>query len=198
MKYLTNKVSFNCSKITRRQIHSNFGVLYAWHTRSLTHRQSERHRLVDTQRQRQDIICLFVRLNVIDKHKNSLTTAYHLLATNTHSTRHDFFIFVFSTHQSPGVGFTREKLNSLCFVRLIIQWQLLRWTHWFCTFCLVHVCGAVRPVTMSKGNAVQPLINFTNLKGFQAMSNDGKIETLLFLDAAKEIVAQIGKWRERD
>lgn len=40
---------------------------------------------------------------------------------------------------------------------------------------------------------VQPRIYFKNLKGFQAIADNGKIETALFLDAAKEIVSLIGK-----
>lgn len=47
---------------------------------------------------------------------------------------------------------------------------------------------------MTNRGDVQPLINFKNLKGFRAFSEDGKIETILFLDAAKEIVAQIGEY----
>lgn len=47
---------------------------------------------------------------------------------------------------------------------------------------------------MSNKGDVQPLINFKNLKGFRPFSEDGKIETIPFLDAAKEIVAQIGEF----
>lgn len=47
---------------------------------------------------------------------------------------------------------------------------------------------------MSNKGDVQPLINFKHLKGFRAFSDDGKIETILFLDAAKEIVTQIGEY----
>lgn len=49
---------------------------------------------------------------------------------------------------------------------------------------------------MSKKGDVQPLINFKSLKGFRAISDDGKIETILFLDAAKEIVTHIGTYMQ--
>lgn len=73
------------------------------------------------------------------------------------------------------------------------------------SLCLFQSQSFVVPVTfqaadnhsrapkMSKKGEVQPLIKFSTLKGFRAMSVDGKIETVLFLEAAKEIVTQIGE-----
>lgn len=40
---------------------------------------------------------------------------------------------------------------------------------------------------------VQPLILFKSLKGFPSIDDDGKIETILFLEAARETVEQIGE-----
>lgn len=40
---------------------------------------------------------------------------------------------------------------------------------------------------------VQPRLDFKQLNGFQAIDEQGKIKTILFLNAAREVVAIIGK-----
>lgn len=40
---------------------------------------------------------------------------------------------------------------------------------------------------------VQPKVVFKHLKGFQAIDDQGKIKTILFLNASREIVSIIGE-----
>lgn len=40
---------------------------------------------------------------------------------------------------------------------------------------------------------IQPRLIFTQLNGFQAIDEQGKIKTILFLNASREVVALIGK-----
>lgn len=40
----------------------------------------------------------------------------------------------------------------------------------------------------------QPRVVFNQLKGFQAIDDQGKVKTILFLNASREVVAIIGKW----
>lgn len=127
------------------------------------------------------VICLTTIRTV--RHKSG---AYHLLVTshlwkelsNTWgSTRTTFYL-------RAGVDFTC-KLTDSTFVRASFQPQLPAVSITPSDFCATK---------MSNKGDVQPLINFKNLKGFRAFSDDGKIETILFLDAAKEIVSQIGEY----
>lgn len=46
---------------------------------------------------------------------------------------------------------------------------------------------------MGKTTAEQPRLAFKQLKGFQAIDEQGKIKTILFLNASREVVAIIGK-----
>lgn len=46
---------------------------------------------------------------------------------------------------------------------------------------------------MGKTVSGQPRLVFTQLKGFQAIDEQGKVKTILFLNASREVVAIIGK-----
>lgn len=46
---------------------------------------------------------------------------------------------------------------------------------------------------MGKTLTEQPRLVFTQLKGFHAMDEHGKVKTILFLNASKEVVGIIGE-----
>lgn len=49
---------------------------------------------------------------------------------------------------------------------------------------------------MGKTMPNQPRLVFKQLKGFQAIDEQGKVKTILFLNAAREVVAIIGECRK--